>query len=97
MRDRQQYDLAFKLIRESVAQWDPMGLIGGGAPPDEWDHEVARLLAGLRGARSTDDVTAAVAAVFCDTLGASGPDAASCAQFGRELHARLAAAGLLVA
>ena len=95
MRDRQQYDLAFALIRQCVAQWDPLGLIGGGAPADEWDHEVARLLAKLREARSPDDVSTAVAAVFCDSLGKSGPDAASCAQFGRELHSRLTSAGLL--
>jgi hypothetical protein len=95
MRDRQQYDQAFALLREWVTQWDPLGLIGGGAPPDEWDHEIARLLAMLRGARSPEDVSAAVTAVFRDSLGESAPDAVSCSTFSRELHAKLTSAKLL--
>jgi hypothetical protein len=95
MRDRHQYDLAFALVREAVAQWDPLGLIGGGAPADEWDAEVARLLPRLERARSPEEAGAAVTAVFGETLRDSAPDEASCVRFGRELHSRLTSAGLL--
>jgi hypothetical protein len=95
MQDRQQYDLAFSLVRESLAQWDPLNLIGGGAPADEWDDEVARIVARLRDARTPDQVGAAVAEVFSAALGPSGPDAPTCTEFGRALHSRLKAAGTL--
>jgi hypothetical protein len=95
MRDRHQYDLAFALVREAVAQWDPLGLIGGGAPADEWDAEVARLLPRLQRARSVEEAGAAVTAVFGQALGSDGPDAAACAKFGQELHSRLTSAGLI--
>jgi hypothetical protein len=95
MQNRQQYDLAFSLVRESVAQWDPLGLVGGGAPADEWDHEVARIVARLRDARTPHHVGAAVAEVFSDALGSSGPDAASCEEFGRALYSRLKVAGII--
>jgi hypothetical protein len=95
MRDRQQYELAFALVRSSIAEWDPLGLIGGGAPGDEWDHEVARLLSYLRGASSPEEVASAVVSIFGDPFGEEGPDIPSCTEFGRKLHSRLTAAGVL--
>jgi hypothetical protein len=95
MRDRQQYDLAFALVRESLAKWDALQHINAGAPPDEWDDEVARIVARLRDAQTPAQVGAAIGEVFSDALGSSGPDAASCVELGRALHSRLRVAGIL--
>jgi hypothetical protein len=95
MQTRAQYDQAFQLVREVIATWDPYSLIAGGAPPDEFDDEIARLLARLRGATSSTDVSEAVLSVFGEAFGESGFDVGSCAEVGQQIYSRMSAAGLL--
>ena len=95
MQTRAQYDQAFQLVREVIASWDPYSLIAGGAPLDEFDVEVARLLAHLRGATSSTEVAEAVLNVFGETFGESGFDVGSCAEVGQQIYSRMSAAGLL--
>jgi hypothetical protein len=45
LSSRDDYDRAFAIVRKVIAEWDPYGLIGGGAPLDEWDSAVAKILA----------------------------------------------------
>jgi len=58
--DRRQAKANFVALREAISQalreTDPIGLIGGGAPPDEYDPEVGTILPRLRDATSASDI-----------------------------------------
>lgn len=56
-------------ITAVVAQVDPMGLLAGGAPSDEYDREVSQLAPRVLRAASRADVEAAVTHVFTDAFG----------------------------
>ena len=45
MNTKQEYKRAFEVVREVVHAWDPYCLIAHGAPRDEFDHEVACVVA----------------------------------------------------
>lgn len=95
MRTRAQYDQAFAIVREVVAKLDPYGLLGGGAPADEFDGEVARLLPLLARAHSETDASAAVAEVFGAAFGKDGVDVKVWDSVGSELFERLTSTGLI--
>ncbi|HWP60608.1 MAG TPA: hypothetical protein VNL14_22125 [Candidatus Acidoferrales bacterium] len=64
----------FAALRAAVSQAlrkaDPIGLIQGGAPPDEYDPEVGTILPRLGTARSSEDVRAIVHEEFVRWFGA---------------------------
>jgi hypothetical protein len=67
MKTREEYENAFRILRTAVASWDPLGLLGGGAPEDEWDREIALLLPKIQRAKSPADVAHELAAVFSES------------------------------
>lgn len=68
LSSRDDYDRAFAIVRKVIAEWDPYGLIGGGAPLDEWDAEVAKILAQVPRMRSAQDAAQAVSQTFSREL-----------------------------
>lgn len=86
MKTRDDYDRVFALVREMINAWDPTGLIGGGAPADEWEDEVARLVAMVPQIRSEADAAAAVSSIFTASLAPERVSDAECAQIGAQLH-----------
>ena len=97
MRTRREYDRAFQIVRDVIARWDPYGLIGQGAPTDEFDDEIAQLLPYLQRAKSGSELGDAVLRVFAQTFGEAGFDIGSCRKVGEELYTDLTKAGLLPA
>jgi hypothetical protein len=95
MRTRAEYDRAFAVVREVVHEWDPYALIGGGAPRDEWDSEIASLVAQLPRIKSQNDAAHAVSRVFSSAFQPDGFSPADCAEVRRRLYSSLADAGLL--
>jgi hypothetical protein len=64
-------------VSRAIAEADPIGLVKGGAPADEYETEVAKLLPKLARATSIADVEQAVREIFEDAFGSSdttGPD-----------------------
>ena len=51
------FGTVFDAVRAIVNGWDPYGLIRMGAPSDEYDGEISRVLLRLQHARSTEDAT----------------------------------------
>ena len=47
MRTNADYDRAFALVRGVLNEWDPYGLIADGFPANEWDSEVASVVAAI--------------------------------------------------
>ena len=95
LRTRADYDHAFEVVRQVIYAWDPYNLVAGGAPADEWDGEIALLVAELQRIRSNDDAVAAVSRVFSAAFQPDGFGPADCAEVGERLYGRLVESGLL--
>jgi len=94
MRTRADYDRAFAIVREVIHEWDPYGLIGGGAPADEWDSEIASLVAQIPRIRSQNDAAHTVSRVFSSAFQPEGFSPVDCAEVGRRLYSSLTQSGL---
>lgn len=93
MRTRADYDRVFALVRGVINAWDPTGLIAGSAPADEWEEEIARLVAQVPQIRSEADAVDAVSRIFTASLAPVEVSAAECARVGRALYEALGRAG----
>jgi cold shock protein len=65
------YKDLLKSISAAVSQVDPMGLLAGGSPPDEYSAEVSQLAPRVSRAASREDTAAAVSEVFTEAFGPS--------------------------
>jgi hypothetical protein len=95
MKDRRDYKEALQVVGRVVRAWDPYGLLAGGAPVDEFDSEIARLVTLLPHMHSAGDATLAISAVFSKAFKPQLFGPAACAAAGAELFAALARAGLV--
>jgi hypothetical protein len=95
MKTRQEYETAQGIVRSVISKWDPYSLIGGGAPGDEFDDEVARILTRIREMRSPKDAAAAISAVFSTSFDPKSFSVPACAEVGMRLYSRLVNAGVL--
>jgi hypothetical protein len=95
MRTRREYDEAFRIVRTAIARWDPHAILEGGAPADEWDSEVARLLPLIQRALTSADVARQLANVFGARLGGASIPVDECSSVAVEILVRLKTAGLL--
>jgi hypothetical protein len=95
MRTRSDYDRAFTVVRDVIHEWDPYALVGGGAPGDEWDSEIASLVAQIPRIKSENDAAHAVSHVFSSAFQPEGFSPADCAEVGKRLYSSLVGSGLL--
>jgi hypothetical protein len=95
MRTRADYDQAFAVVREVIHEWDPYGLLAGGAPKDEWDDEIAKLLTKIPHIASEADAIDAVSSVFTAAFEPEEFSTADCAAIGRRLYQSLTVSELL--
>jgi hypothetical protein len=95
VQTREQYDQAVAICRNAIAQWDPLALLSGGAPADEYDFEVSSLVPKLRGAGTASDVALVISQVFGYGFGETPLDPDDCAKVGTAIYLRLRSAGLL--
>jgi len=63
------YDELFACVKEAIDEWDPFRLLIGGAPGDEYNEEVAQIIAGLRNCRIITDIQDLVFNVFKRNFG----------------------------
>ena len=63
------YKKIFDELKTLINQIDPYSLIKEGAPKDEFDQEVARILTGLPKCSSSEDVEKLITGVFSDQFG----------------------------
>jgi hypothetical protein len=95
LRNRADYERAFAVVRSAINAWDPYGLVGGGAPPDEWDSEVASIVAQIPRIASPRDAAHAVARTFAGALQHKGFSPAECEAVGAQLFQDLVDAKIL--
>lgn len=89
------YKNAFAVVREAINIWDPYDLISNGAPQDEWDSEVASIVAQIPCIRNATDTAHAVSRTFTRSLGHEGFDPYSCSEVGAHIYAELVEARIL--
>ena len=66
---RQEYDRAFAIVRWHINEMDYMGLLEFGAPQNEYDMEVAPIVATSMRAKNSDEITEKIINVFYEMFG----------------------------
>lgn len=79
MRTRQNYDSALLVVASVVRSWDPCSLIGSGAPHDEFDAEIAKVVAHIPCISDAASAAAALSSVFSASFESSLFSPARCA------------------
>lgn len=97
MKTRADYDAALAIVREVIANWDPYALIAGGAPPDEFDREVARIVARVPHINSPGQAAYELSAVFSEAFDPAHFALHDCCVVGTTLYERLTNAGFIQA
>jgi len=95
MNSRRQYDAARCIVRRVIAAWDPYDLLSGGAPPDEFDHEVSLVTARIPRIDSPESAAAHLSNVFTQQFGPESFGIDACREVGRDLYEQLHEADLL--
>jgi hypothetical protein len=96
MQNRADYDRALSIVRRVIHEWDPYDLIRGcGCPKDEWDGEIAKIVAEIPRIRSIDDATDVLSRIFSHAFQPEGFEPSACANVGSKLYSELVAADLL--
>jgi hypothetical protein len=90
MKDRRDYEQALAIVRSAIGAWDPYRLLELGAPPDEFDDEIAKVVARIPKLRGENDLAATISEVFSSAFGPETFAVADCA-----VPARLAFTGLV--
>lgn len=85
------WDVTAKVIRT----WDPYGLVAGGAPVDEFDHEIAALVAQIPRVHSATDAAHALSRIFASSFEADALTKETCSEVGAKLYAALSDEGLI--
>lgn len=92
---REDYDRAFSLVREVIAAWNPYGL--SDLAHDEWEQEVAQIVAMISQIGSTLDAARAVSTTFSRAFHSDGFTPEDCEQVGAQLFEALTNAEILQA
>jgi hypothetical protein len=89
------YQLALQVVGAVVREWDPYSLIAGGAPADEFDSEIAGVVAQLPRIKSEKEAALALSRVFSSAFEAERFTPEKCAEAGKKLFAALSANGFV--
>ncbi|BCR05049.1 hypothetical protein DESUT3_21180 [Desulfuromonas versatilis] len=68
MKNKAQYEIIFEIVRSEIIKWDPYELIQGGAPDDEFDQEIAQIVAKLENITLENDLKTIIAGIFSKTF-----------------------------
>ena len=95
MKTRGDYDAAVLIVGAVVRAWDPYRLIESGAPADEFDAEIAKVVSCIPGISSAATAAAALSSVFSASFEPERFSPAQCAVPGQDLFIRLSIAGFI--
>ena len=89
------YARACALTKRVIDDWDPHGLLGSGAPSDEFEAEAASVVRYIPRMRSTEDAANAISDVFSHYFEAEGLAPDDCRSVAARLFEALGRAGLI--
>jgi Domain of unknown function (DUF1871) len=93
---RRRYKELLALVGKVIADWDPYGLLDGGAPDDEFRSEIASIAAQVQRIKSSTDAAHAVSRAFSSSFDPEEFELTSCYAVGHNLFVALVANGLIV-
>lgn len=71
-----------------INDWDPYNLIQEGAPDDEYESEVAKILAGLPKCNSTKETAELISTVLTESFDSDTFPVAKCKRVSEKIYAR---------
>ncbi len=89
------YKRALHVVGSVVREWDPYSLIAGGAPPDEFDSEIAGVVAQIPRIKTKKEAVLALSRVFSSAFEAERFTPENCAEAGEKLFAALSENGFV--
>ena len=89
LQTKKEYNRAIQVVGTVINQWDPYGLLEAGAPPDEFDPEVAAIVRNLHMIRSPKDATRVISEVFSYYFDPEDFPIDSCEDVGSKLYEKL--------
>ena len=92
---KQQYGDMVALVKRVIAEWDPYALLASGSPHDEFDSEVASIVAQFPRIKSATDAAHVISRVFASSFVPTNFTPESCAQVGKQLFAAFRANGFV--
>lgn len=92
---RATYMRELQVVGRVVREWDLCSLIASGSPDDEFDSEVASVVALIPRIKSDIDATLALSRVFSSAFEPSNFTPDNCEAAGKKLFAALSANGLV--
>jgi hypothetical protein len=89
------YKRALQVVGSVVREWDPYSLIAGGAPADEFDSEIAGVVAQIPRIKTENEAVLALSRVFSSAFEAERFTPEECTEAGKKLFAALSANGFV--
>ena len=95
MKTKRDYKLAVEVVRGVIHEWDPYSLLAHGCPKDEFDSEIASVVAQIPRISSSRDDADAISRVFSSAFQHERFTPSDCAAVGARLFDALSQHGLL--
>ena len=92
---KQQYEDLVALVKHVISEWDPYALLASGSPHDEFDSEVASIVAQFPSIKSASDAAHVISRVFSSQFEPTNFTQESCADIGKRLFAALRYGGFV--
>jgi hypothetical protein len=89
------YKRVLEVVGAVIREWDPDGLIAGGAPADEFDSEIAAVVTQIPRMKTEKEAALALSRVFSSAFEAYRFKPEQCTEAGKKLFAALSANGLV--
>ena len=89
------YKRTLEVVGSVVRDWDPYSLLVSGSPRDEFDSEVARLVAQIPRIKTEKEAALALSRVFSSAFEPGPFTPEKCAEAGKKLFAALSAYGFV--
>jgi hypothetical protein len=84
------------IITIAINEWDPYGLIGGGAPADEFEREIARIAARIHEVKTPEALAEVISKVFSESFEPKPFSVQSCHPVASRLFVQLQTHSLLL-
>ena len=95
MRNRDDYERAIAVTAAVLREWDPYCLLEDGAPLDEFEGEIAKVVAQIPRMSNASDAAIAVSQVFAKAFESEVFTPVACTDIGERLYTSLIKAGLV--
>ena len=89
MHLKRDYKQVFDIVQHVILAWDPYALVRNGAPSNEFDHEVAQIVARVPKCQTESDISCAVSEIFSESFSPDDFNLDKCREIGGFLFAAL--------